>query len=100
MQCRLRRQQYKDSLEIQVQLRDWREKLCSVLTTQVCLQVQGLQEQLKRCEDDLKHTMTQRNYFKGYFDKCCGRDMLRHNTNLPLNLEMINNNHEQQDFKR
>ena len=63
-------------------------------------QVQGLQEQLKRCEEDLKHTMTQRNYFKGYFDKCCGRDMLRHNTNLPLNLEMINNNHEQQDFKR
>ena len=74
--------------------------LGSLLTARLCLQVQGLQEQLKRCEEDLKHTMTQRNYFKGYFDKCCGRDMLRHNTNLPLNLEMINNNHEQQDFKR
>ena len=31
----------------------------------------------------------------GYYERCCGR---LHNSNLPLNLEMINNNHDQ-DFK-
>eukprot|EP00092_Neocalanus_flemingeri_P023400 GFUD01025371.1.p1 GENE.GFUD01025371.1~~GFUD01025371.1.p1 ORF type:complete len:263 (+),score=42.52 GFUD01025371.1:352-1140(+) len=75
VQCRLRRQQYKDSLE---------------------MQVQGLQEQLKKTEEDLKHTAHQRNFYKSFYEKCCGRV---HNTNIPLNLEMINNNHEA-DFKR
>lgn len=75
VQCRLRRQQYKDSLE---------------------MQVQGLQEQLKKTEEDLKHAAHQRNFYKSFYEKCCGRV---HNANIPLNLEMINNNHEA-DFKR
>ena len=34
-------------------------------------------------------------YIIGYYERCCGR---LHNSNLPLNLEMINNNHDQ-EFK-
>ena len=59
-------------------------------------QVQGLQEQLKKTEEDLKHAAHQRNFYKSFYEKCCGRV---HNANIPLNLEMINNNHEA-DFKR
>ena len=66
MKCRLRRQQYKDSLETQVQ---------------------RLQEQLKKCEEE-------RDFFREFYNKCCGQ---RH----PLNLEMVNNNnHEAGDYKR
>jgi len=72
VQCRLRSQQYKDSLE---------------------MQVQGLQEQLKKCEDELRATIQERNFFRQYYHKCCGQ---RH----PLNLEMVNNNHEAGDYKR
>ena len=59
-------------------------------------QVQGLQEQLKKTEEELKHAAHQRNFYKSFYEKCCGRV---HNTNIPLNLEMINNNHDQ-EFKR
>ena len=59
VKCRLRRQQYKDSLE---------------------MQVQRLEERLKKCEEE-------RNFFREFYIKCCGQ---RH----PLNLEMVNNNHE------
>ena len=72
VQCRLRKQQYKSCLE---------------------MQVQGLQEQLRRCEDELKATRRERNFYLQYYSKCCGQG-------YPLNLEMVNNIHETGDCKR
>ena len=73
-----------------------------------------MRDNLKKAEDELIHVSKQRDYFRGekidlhvkhlmfnvkitigYYERCCGR---LHNSNLPLNLEMINNNHDQ-DFK-
>ena len=54
-----------------------------------------MRDNMKKVEDDLSHCMKQRDYFRSYYERCCGRI---HNSNLPLNLEMINNNHDQ-DFK-
>ena len=51
---------------------------------------------MKKTEEELKHAVHQRNFYKNFYEKCCGRV---HNTNMPLNLELINNNHEG-DFKR
>ena len=42
-----------------------------------------------------KVTFAKDSPIPGYYERCCGR---LHNSNLPLNLEMINNNHDQ-DFK-
>ena len=39
-----------------------------------------------------------RDYFRSYYERCCGHSRsggVLHNSNLPLNLEMINNNHDQ-----
>ena len=83
-----------------------------------------MQDQLKKCEDELRATIQvtdknwfvsysvetsnpielskindnivfptptkaaqERNFFRNYYHKCCGRSH-------PLNLEMVNNNHE------
>ena len=70
-QCRLRRQRYKDSLE---------------------MQLQQLQERLKKCEDKLRVTLKERDFFRQCYHKCCGQ---RH----PLNLEIVNNNHETRYLK-
>ena len=38
-----------------------------------------------------------RDYFRSYYERCCGHSRsggVLHNSNLPLNLEMINNNHD------
>ena len=73
VQCRLRRQQYKDSLEMQVQKE---------------------QEQLKKCEDELRATIKERDVFRQCYHKWYGQ-------RLHPNLEMVDNNeHEAEDFKR
>ena len=73
VQCRLRRQQYKDSLEMQVQKE---------------------QEQLKKCEDELRATRKERDVFRQCYHKWYGQ-------RLHPNLEMVDNNeHEAEDFKR
>ena len=55
-----------------------------------------MRDEVKKVQEELKHCIHEREYYKHYYQKCCG---LRHGANLPLNLEMINNNHDQ-DFKR
>ncbi|XP_023349110.1 uncharacterized protein LOC111717881 [Eurytemora carolleeae] len=72
VQCRLRRQQHKDNLE---------------------MQVQSLSERLNEAEREM-------NYYKNWYEKNFFKCRCRLHTNpLPLNLEMINNNHEF-DYKR
>ena len=59
-----------------------------------------MRDEVKKVSEDLKHCIHEREYYKHYYQKCCG---LRHGANLPLNLEMINNNHDfeykRQDLK-
>ena len=57
-------------------------------------QIQKMRDNMKKLEDDLTKCISQRDYYHSFFERCCGRN------NLPLNLEMINNNHAaDQDFK-
>ena len=55
-----------------------------------------MRDEVKKMSEELRSCNHEREYYKHYYQKCCG---LRHGANLPLNLEMINNNHDQ-DFKR
>ena len=51
-----------------------------------------MRDEVKKVSEELRHCIHEREFYKQYYQKCCG---LRQGSNLPLNLEMINNNHDQ-----
>jgi len=78
VQCRLRRQQYKESLE---------------------MEIQNMRDNMKKVEEEMKNVIKQRDYFHSFYERCCGSRVHQQPLNLDIStMNNINNNHDQ-DFK-